>query len=134
MSTRRVYTGYLESRLQDWAVWCARSADHGLGYPRRIAAFKLWKSPQVWEYPELRAVVDSVKAEEVQDIISRLAQNPETAREAAIVTYWYVGHWPVRRIMSELGLRSVKGFYQGLDRGREAVDNALQARRIMQIA
>jgi hypothetical protein len=131
MPNRRVYTGYLESRLQDWAIWCARSADHGLGYPKAISAFRLWRSPQVWEYPELRAVIDAAKAEEVQDIISCMAQNPETALEAAIVTYWYVGKWPVRRVMAELEITSVKGFYGGLDRGRDLVDNALKSSRGM---
>jgi hypothetical protein len=127
MPKRREYTGYLESRLQDWATWCARSHDHGLGYPKVISAFKLWRSPQVWQYPEMRAVVDAVQAQQVQDIVGRMAQNPETEVEAAIVTYWYVGHWSARRIMAELGMRSVKRLYEGLDRGRERVGKGLRA-------
>jgi hypothetical protein len=125
MPARKTYTGYLESRLQDWATWCARTADHGLGYPKSILAFRLWRSPQVWEYPEIRAAVDAVKAQQVQDIVSAMAQQPESEREAAILCYWYVGHWPVRRIMAETGLKSVKGFYQGLDSGRERIGRAL---------
>jgi len=126
MPKRRIYSGTLEARLQDWAIWCARRSDHGLGYPKVIAAFRLWRSPQVWEYPELRAVVDAVQAQQVQDIVGTLAQNPATELEAAVVTYWYVGHWSARRIMAEFGMRSVRRFYEVLDRGRELVGERLR--------
>jgi hypothetical protein len=126
MPKRREYTGYLESRLQDWATWCARSHDHGLGYPKVISAFKLWRSPQVWQYPEFRAVVDAVQAQQVQDIIGGMAQTPETEVEAAVITYWYVGHWSVRRIMGELGMGSVRAFYERLDGGRGWIERRLR--------
>jgi hypothetical protein len=129
MPKRREYTGYLESRLQDWAVWCARSHDHGLGYPKVISAFKFWRSPQVWQYPEFRAVVDIVQAQQVQNIVGKLAQNTETEVEATIITYWYVGHWSARRIMAELGMRSVRRFYEGLGQGRGWIEKELHATR-----
>ena len=112
---------YINKRMIDWAIWCKRRDDGGLGYPSKSNYCELI---QIHGDRTAGPIADGAAALEIEGIIVTIRK---TAPAQYDVAFWFylAGSMTVRRIAQELKCSEVT-VYNRLHALHLAVMEALQ--------
>jgi hypothetical protein len=111
---------YINKRMNDWAAWCKRRDDGGLGYPGKSNYCSL-----VQTHGDRAAgpITESAPAMEIEGII--IAMRAKAPAQYAVAEWFYLkGSHTVKRIAQELGCGETTA-YTRLHALHLAVMNAL---------
>lgn len=66
---------YVEKRLNQWADWCLRGNDYGLGFPKKTMEAKLKDGGGIWvKVTGEKPLPSNPQAEHIESLIKELAQ------------------------------------------------------------
>ena len=90
---------YINKRMIDWATWCKRREDGGLGYPGKSNYCSLF---QVHGSAGAGAITETAAQEEIERIV--IAIRAKAPAQYAVADWFYLkGSHTVKRIAQELG-------------------------------